>query len=145
LIPGLEQARFLRYGQVHRNSYVLAPAVLRADLSLRAQPRTLVAGQLCGTEGYVEAIATGYLAGVFAAGLSRGEAQSPPPRATAMGSLLHYITHSSLQHYAPANMTLDLLPALESAPRDRELRRRQQCRRALAAHQVWLEAQPVPA
>lgn len=145
LIPGLEQARFLRYGQVHRNSYVLAPAVLRGDLSLRAQPLTFVAGQLCGTEGYIEAIATGYLAGVFAAGRARGAAQAPPPRTTAMGSLLHYITHSSLQDYAPANMTLDLLPALDAAPRDRDLRRRLQCRRALTAAQAWLEAEPVPA
>lgn len=140
LIPGLEQARFLRYGQVHRNTYLLAPAVLRDDLALRAQPRTLVAGQLCGTEGYVEAIATGLLAGVFAAGIARGVAAAPPPRASALGSLLHYITQAPLQDYAPANMTLDLLPPLEHAPRDRAARRQQQCARALAAAEAWRRA-----
>jgi len=145
LVPALERARFLRFGQVHRNSYLLAPAVLDGGLRLRAQPSLFVAGQLCGTEGYVEAIATGLLAGRFAAAAAAGEPLQPPPRATALGSLLHYITRSPLQHYAPANITLDLLPALPAPVRDRAARHQQQCSAALAAAESWLVAEEVPA
>ncbi|HWG37506.1 MAG TPA: methylenetetrahydrofolate--tRNA-(uracil(54)-C(5))-methyltransferase (FADH(2)-oxidizing) TrmFO [Terriglobales bacterium] len=138
LIPALEHARFLRYGQVHRNSYLLAPAVLDGALRLRAQPTIFVAGQLCGTEGYVEAIATGLLAGRFAAAAALGEPAEPPPRASALGSLLHYITRSPIQGYAPANITMDLLPALAIPERERARRHPLQCAAALAAADAWL-------
>ena len=135
LIPGLERARFLRLGQVHRNSYVNAPAVLDGRLRLRARPNVHLAGQLCGTEGYVEAIATGWLAGTFAA-----TAAPPPPRASALGSLLHYITQSPLEGYTPANITFDLLPPLDPPERDRARRHAQQCERGLQALSAWLDA-----
>ncbi|HVA64464.1 MAG TPA: methylenetetrahydrofolate--tRNA-(uracil(54)-C(5))-methyltransferase (FADH(2)-oxidizing) TrmFO [Terriglobales bacterium] len=144
LIPGLERARFLRFGQVHRNSYVQAPAVLDGKLRLRAQPSVFVAGQLCGTEGYVEAIATGYLAGVFAAAQAHRRTQAPPPRATALGSLLHYITQAPLERYTPANITFDLLPPLEQPERERGARHQRQCERALAALAGWLEPPGTP-
>ena len=138
LIPGLEQAHFLRFGQVHRNSYLQAPAVLDATLRLRACPGLFVAGQLCGTEGYVEAIATGFLAGVFAAAAAGGASVPPPPRATALGSLAHYIAHGPLPDYAPANISFDLLPPLPVPERDRALRHQRQCEAALAAFAAWL-------
>lgn len=145
LIPGLERARFLRFGQVHRNSYLAAPAVLTERLQFRRHPRVWAAGQLCGTEGYVEAIATGWLAGRFAAAAALGRTLAPPPRATALGSLLHYITASGAVGYTPANMTFDLLPPLESPVRAREQRHERQCARALADFAAWLLPQPEPA
>ncbi|MGH9488525.1 MAG: methylenetetrahydrofolate--tRNA-(uracil(54)-C(5))-methyltransferase (FADH(2)-oxidizing) TrmFO [Terriglobales bacterium] len=145
LIPGLERARFLRYGQVHRNSYLAAPAVLNERLQFRSAGQIWSAGQLCGTEGYIEAIATGWLAGQFAAAAVRGEEPAPPPRATALGSLLHYITHASAATYAPANITFDLLPPLDAPERDRGRRRQLQCRRALMALESWLPQVCTPA
>lgn len=140
LIPGLGQARFLRFGQVHRNSYLEAPSVLTPDLRLRARPSVWIAGQLCGTEGYVEAIATGWLAGTFAAAAAHGERLTPPPRTSALGSLLHYMVHADPSAYVPANITFDLLPALDPPERDRETRRRRQCEAALTALRAWLPA-----
>ncbi len=156
MIPGLEQAEFLRFGQIHRNTYVNAPALLAETLQLRHQPNLFLAGQLCGTEGYVEAFATGLMAGIHASRLAlnrtgsglarpdsigaRGLPLIPPPRETAMGSLVHYISHSDPAHYQPANIAFDLLPPLEGEPtRDRKRRHRLQCERALAAFGSWLE------
>ena len=113
LIPGLENARFLRYGQIHRNTYINAPTLLRETLQMKAHPRVLFAGQICGVEGYVESIATGLMAGVHAAALVRGGDLVPPPRASAFGSLTHYVTHADAKNFQPANITFDLLPALE--------------------------------
>src|ERR1043166_2186807 len=92
LIPGLENARFLRFGQIHRNTYINSPVLLTPALQMKAHPSILFAGQLCGVEGYVESIATGMLAGINAAVLVAGETPVAPPRATALGSLVHYIT-----------------------------------------------------
>src|SRR6185312_8766911 len=94
LIPGLENATFLRYGQIHRNTYINAPALLTETLQLRAQPAILIAGQLSGVEGYTESIASGLLAGRYAAALAREIQPAPAPRASANGSLIHYITHA---------------------------------------------------
>jgi methylenetetrahydrofolate--tRNA-(uracil-5-)-methyltransferase len=142
-IPGLEHAEFLRFGQIHRNTYINAPRLLRADLSLRAAPNVFVAGQLCGVEGYVECIATGFLAGVALAQRVAGADFTPPPRATALGSLLHYISHADSGNYQPANISFDLLPPLEGLPRaiarDRRARRARQCERALADLQEWIQ------
>src|SRR6202161_936617 len=89
MIPGLENATFLRYGQIHRNTYIHAPSLLTETLHLRAHPSALIAGQLSGVEGYTESIAGGLLAGRFAAALARGEQPTPAPRLTANGSLSH--------------------------------------------------------
>ncbi|HWP85026.1 MAG TPA: methylenetetrahydrofolate--tRNA-(uracil(54)-C(5))-methyltransferase (FADH(2)-oxidizing) TrmFO [Terriglobia bacterium] len=143
LIPGLEQAEFLRYGQIHRNTYINAPALLRPTLQLRAEPRLFFAGQICGVEGYVESIATGMLAGIYAARLVGSEGELlPPPRATALGSLCHYITHADPRNYQPANMTFDLLPPLCAAtPKlSRRERHARQCQIALAKLEEWLHA-----
>jgi methylenetetrahydrofolate--tRNA-(uracil-5-)-methyltransferase len=142
-IPGLENAEFLRYGQIHRNTYINAPRLLRPDLSLRDAPHVFIAGQLSGVEGYVECIATGLLAGLAMAHRLQREVFTPPPRTTALGSLVHYVTHADAANYQPANISFDLLPPLDGLPRqlarDRKARRERQCERALADLSWWLE------
>ena len=163
LIPGLENAEFARLGQIHRNTYINSPRLLQPDLSFRSAPDIFVAGQLSGVEGYVECIATGLLAGLALAARASREADAgdagtssarpgpnaarsytPPPRTTALGSLVHYITHASPTNYQPANISFDLLPPLEGPPRaiarDRRARREKQCARALADFAGWLSA-----
>ncbi|HMB83021.1 MAG TPA: methylenetetrahydrofolate--tRNA-(uracil(54)-C(5))-methyltransferase (FADH(2)-oxidizing) TrmFO [Terriglobales bacterium] len=137
LIPGLERARFLRYGQIHRNTYINAPTLLNPTLQMKAHPHVLFAGQICGVEGYVESIATGLMAGLNAAALATGGELMPPPRATAFGSLVHYITQAENKNFQPANITFDLLPALETPVRDRKERHRQQCELALREFDGW--------
>jgi len=139
LIPGLENARFLRYGQIHRNTYINGPTLLRETLQMKAHPKVLFAGQICGVEGYVESIATGLMAGAYAAELALGGELVPPPRASAFGSLIHYVTHADAKNFQPANITFDLLPALEKKIRDRKERRRLQCELALKEFDEWME------
>src|SRR3989454_2968924 len=137
LVPGLENARFLRYGQIHRNTYINTPTLLTPTLQMKRHPHVLFAGQICGVEGYVESIATGLMAGVNAAALAADSEPVPPPRATAFGSLIHYITQADPRNFQPANITFDLLPALATRVRDRKERHRQQCQTALNAFQGW--------
>jgi methylenetetrahydrofolate--tRNA-(uracil-5-)-methyltransferase len=138
LIPGLESARFLRYGQIHRNTYINSPTLLNATLQMKAHLHVLFAGQICGVEGYVESIATGLMAGVNAATLATGGELTTPPRATAFGSLVHYITQAEIKNFQPANITFDLLPALDRKIRDRKERHRLQCELALREFGDWL-------
>ena len=140
LIPGLENAKFLRYGQIHRNTYINAPTLLQETLQMKAHPRVFFAGQICGVEGYVESIATGLLAGMHAAALVSGADVSPAPRASAFGSLTHYVTHANARNFQPANITFDLLPPLEKKIRDRKERHRLQCELALSEFDRWLES-----
>jgi methylenetetrahydrofolate--tRNA-(uracil-5-)-methyltransferase len=182
LIPGLENARFLRYGQIHRNTYIQAPllldeclrlnpcaaatnkaalnknAVILSDRSVAKgvegpassfrAPTILFAGQLAGVEGYTESIATGLLAGLYAAALVRGEEPIPAPRSSALGSLVHYITHADPKDFQPANITFDLLEPLEEELRkrirDKKERHRLVCERALAAFDAWWSVIPHP-
>ncbi len=148
LIPGLENARFLRFGQIHRNTYICAPVLLDENLRLKKDPGILFAGQLSGVEGYTESIATGMLAGIYAAAMARGEEPAPVPRATALGSLVHYITHADPKNFQPANITFDLLEPLEEElrkkVRDKKERHRIVCERSLAAFDVWWGAVPRP-
>jgi methylenetetrahydrofolate--tRNA-(uracil-5-)-methyltransferase len=113
------------------------------------RPEVFVAGQLSGVEGYVECIATGLLAGLALAARSGGEEFSPPPRTTALGSLVHYVTHADPRNYQPANIAFDLLPPLEGTPRavarDRKRRRQAQCDRALRDLTGWLQSSHRPA
>jgi len=139
LIPGLENARFLRYGQIHRNTYINGPALLRETLQMKAHLRIFFAGQICGVEGYVESIATGLLAGMHAAAFANGDEPLPPPRASALGSLTHYVAHADAKNFQPANITFDLLPPLETKIRDRKERHRRQCELALREFDLWME------
>ena len=139
LIPGLENARFLRYGQIHRNTYINSPTLLSSTLQMKAHHNVLFAGQICGVEGYVESIGTGLMAGMNAAVLAAGGEPAPPPRATAFGSLVHYITQAESKNFQPANITFDLLPALDRKVRDRKERHRLQCELALHEFEAWLQ------
>jgi methylenetetrahydrofolate--tRNA-(uracil-5-)-methyltransferase len=141
LIPGLENAKFLRYGQIHRNTYICAPVLLDELLRLKSEPRILFAGQISGVEGYTESIATGMLAGIYAASLARGDEPMTVPRGTALGSLVHYITHADAKDFQPANITFDLLEQLEEEVRkkvrDKKERHRMVCERALGKFEGW--------
>ena len=142
LIPGLENATFLRYGQIHRNTYIHAPSLLTETLQLKAHPTIMIAGQLSGVEGYTESIASGMLAGRYAAAIAQGRTPTPAPRASANGSLTHYITHAETKKFQPANITFELLPPLEpelrKKMRDKKERHKLQCNRALEAWDSWL-------
>lgn len=133
MIPGLANAEFLRFGQVHRNTFINALALLSTTLQLRFNPNIFFAGQISGVEGYVESIATGFLAGRGAAALALGHPIRIAPRATALGSLTTYVSGADPTRYQPANITFDLLPKLENPPRDKKQRYAEVCRRALAA------------
>ncbi len=143
LIPGLENAEFLRYGQIHRNTYINAPALLNGTLQLRADAKLFFAGQISGVEGYVESIATGLLAGRFALALATGQPLTPLPRETALGSLCHYISSADPRHYQPANIAMDLFPPLDISTgnalrHDKPARHAAICRRAQAALEEYL-------
>jgi len=136
MIPGLERAEFLRYGQIHRNTFINAPTLLTNTLQLRTNPRILFAGQISGVEGYVESIATGLIAGRHAAELASDAETRAFPRATAIGSLCAFVSGADARNYQPANITFDLLPALDEPARlrfrrDKKARHAEICRRAL--------------
>ncbi len=145
LIPGLQNARFVRYGQIHRNTYIESPRLLDQTLTMKEHPRLLFAGQISGVEGYTESMAMGMLAGLYAARRAQGFPVTPVPRGTALGSLVNYITRAELKHFQPANITFDLLEPLEEEARrkirDKRERHRLQCERALAAFDVWWSEQ----
>jgi methylenetetrahydrofolate--tRNA-(uracil-5-)-methyltransferase len=141
LIPGLENAEFLRFGQIHRNTYINSPELLNATLQLRDHSNVFFAGQISGVEGYVESIATGLAAGRLAAEYVAGRELKPFPRETAIGSLLHYISHADPKRYQPANIAFDLLPALENPSRDRRERQIAVCERAARSFAEYVAAQ----
>jgi methylenetetrahydrofolate--tRNA-(uracil-5-)-methyltransferase len=116
LIPGLEDATFLRLGQIHRNTYIDAPRILGPTLALRLRPDLYFAGQLAGTEGYVENIATGLVGGINAGRRHRNLPEWTPPRETAMGALIRYVT-TPQKHFAPMNINFGLLPPIEGSRR----------------------------
>jgi methylenetetrahydrofolate--tRNA-(uracil-5-)-methyltransferase len=145
LIPGLEQAEFVRFGMVHRNTYVNGPAVLRETWQVRSSPSLFFAGQMSGVEGYVESAAAGLLAGLNAARLTRGERLSTPPRTTAIGALAHYVSHADPAHYEPSNITFGIMQAPPSPPRDKLAKRLAMSARALADLQAWIDARSTQA
>jgi len=120
MIPGLERAEFVRLGSLHRNTFVNAPALLLPSLQVIGRRKLLLAGQIVGVEGYVESAATGLLAGLNVARLLRGEAPLAPPRTTALGSLLGYITHRGKKAFQPMNANYGLFPPLSGSLRGRE-------------------------
>jgi len=146
MIPGLENARFLRYGQIHRNTYICAPRVLTQTLNMKENTGIFFAGQISGVEGYTESIATGMLAGMYAAIQAQGGTPEPVPRETALGSLVHYITQADAGRFQPANITFDLLEPLDDETRrrvrDKRERHRMQCELALRVFEGWLDTMP---
>jgi methylenetetrahydrofolate--tRNA-(uracil-5-)-methyltransferase len=137
LIPGLHQAEMLRYGSLHRNTFILAPLLLRETLQFRGDPGVFIAGQLTGVEGYLESAATGLLAGINAVRLARDEPPCTPPATTMLGALLRYITQADPKTFQPINANFGLLPPLAQVVRDRSLRNRLLVERALSAFRVW--------
>ena len=142
MIPGLENAEFLRFGQIHRNSYIHAPRLLNSTLQSRKRPELFFAGQICGVEGYIESIATGLLAGINASRLAEGRELLTPPRSTACGSLVHYVASGTAEDFQPANISFGLLsPASLDLHRirDRKERHRVQVEEALKNMDQWIE------
>ena len=143
LIPGLEQAEFVRFGMVHRNTYINGPTVLRETWQTRRRPNLFFAGQISGVEGYVESAASGLLAGLNAAALVRGEAPVALPRTTAIGALAYYVSHASAATYQPSNITFGIMPPPDEGTArrlKREERKTATSARALSALDAWLGA-----
>jgi len=124
-IPGLERAEFLRLGQIHRNTYIDAPSILGPTMAARQDPRVFFAGQLAGTEGYIENIATGLVAGVNAARAVRGASPWIAPSETAIGALCRYVSEPR-KHFAPMNINYGLFPPLAGARRMGKREKQQQ-------------------
>jgi methylenetetrahydrofolate--tRNA-(uracil-5-)-methyltransferase len=137
MIPGLEQAEFVRFGMVHRNTYICGPRVLRPTWQTRVRDDLFFAGQVSGVEGYVESAASGLLAGRNAAALAVGRPLAVPPRTTAIGALAHYVSHADPAHYQPTNITHGIMAALPDPPRDKARKKALIAERALAALDEW--------
>jgi methylenetetrahydrofolate--tRNA-(uracil-5-)-methyltransferase len=142
MIPGLEQCEFLRYGSVHRNTFLNAPRVLQATLQARKRSTLFFAGQITGVEGYVESAATGLLAGMNAYALRRGGPLRTPPATTALGALVRYIAEANPETFQPMNINFGLLPALARRVRVKKERRAAMVARALAALEQWQLSAP---
>jgi methylenetetrahydrofolate--tRNA-(uracil-5-)-methyltransferase len=140
MIPGLADAEFLRYGSIHRNSYVNSPAALAPHLALRDAPTTLLAGQLTGVEGYTESTATGILAAVNLARLLRGDAPALPPTTTMLGALYRYLREADPRHFQPMNANFGLVDDLPERVRDKAEKRERLAARALADFARWRDA-----
>jgi methylenetetrahydrofolate--tRNA-(uracil-5-)-methyltransferase len=143
LIPGLENAEFVRFGMIHRNTYINGPTVLRPTWQTRLRDDRFFAGQISGVEGYVESAASGLIAGRNAAAVAMGHAPSAPPRETAIGALGFYVSHANPRHYEPTNITFGIMPALTSrpgarVPKSKGDRKLAYAARALAALDDWM-------
>jgi methylenetetrahydrofolate--tRNA-(uracil-5-)-methyltransferase len=139
-IPGLGGAEFLRFGSIHRNSYVNSPASLTPHLSLRSDPRLLFAGQLTGVEGYTESTATGLLAAINLDRMLRGSDPVLPPATTMLGALYRHLREADPAHFQPMNANFGLLEELAVVPRDKARKREEYAARALAEMRAWMDA-----
>jgi methylenetetrahydrofolate--tRNA-(uracil-5-)-methyltransferase len=138
MIPGLERARFLRFGSLHRNTFIHSPTLLEKTLQFKKDPRVFFAGQITGVEGYVESTAMGLLAGINAARMAKGDALIIPPPTTAIGSLVHYITDPRVKQFQPMNVNFGLFPPLDGRMKGRE-RKRMMSQRALRDLEEWVQ------
>ena len=144
MIPALHSAEIVRYGVMHRNTFVNSPRVLHPTYQTRVREDLFLAGQMTGVEGYVESAAAGLIAGINAARLALGERPVVPPAETMLGSLARYITSADPEHFQPMNANFGLLPPLPERVRGKEARRKAQVERALEAISKWVPAvQPV--
>lgn len=140
LIPGLQEAEFLRWGQIHRNAYLNAPAVLTPHLSLRDDPTMLFAGQLTGVEGYTESMATGLIAGLNLARMLDGAEPAVPPPTTMLGALYRYLREADPRHFQPMNANFGLVDPLDSDVRDKRRKKELMAERALSDLRTWSES-----
>jgi methylenetetrahydrofolate--tRNA-(uracil-5-)-methyltransferase len=141
MIPGLEQAEFLRFGSIHRNSYLNAPAALTPHLALRDDPQMLFAGQLTGVEGYTESTATGLLAGINLARLLAGDEPVLPPTTTMLGALYRYLRDADPAHFQPMNANFGLVDDLGVRVKDKRAKKEQLAERALGELAAWRDAE----
>lgn len=143
LIPGLQDAEFLQFGQIHRNTYICSPRVLGATMQMRERPNVFFAGQITGVEGYVESVAMGWLAGVNAARLAFGQELLEAPPQSATGALARYVSHAETKNFQPVNITFALLPPLpepaKRGMRKKRERRQLQVELALKEWAEWLQ------
>jgi len=137
MVPGLEQAEFVRFGMIHRNTYINGPTVLDETWQTRSRRDLFFAGQVSGVEGYVESAASGLIAGRNAARLVRGQKPLAPPRTTAIGALGYYVSHAESRYYQPSNITFGIMPPLEKAPRQKQARQLALSERALRDLEAW--------
>jgi len=137
MIPGLAASEFLRFGTIHRNSYLNSPASLTPHLSLRDDPMTLFAGQLTGVEGYTESTATGLVAGANLSRLLHGLEPVMPPPTTMLGALYRYLREADPRHFQPMNANFGLVEPLMEEPRDKAKKRAMIAERALADMERW--------
>jgi methylenetetrahydrofolate--tRNA-(uracil-5-)-methyltransferase len=140
MIPGLENAEFLRFGSIHRNSYLNAPAALTPHLSLRDDPQVLFAGQLTGVEGYTESTATGLLAGINLSRILAGEEPVVPPTTTMLGALYRYMREADPKHFQPMNANFGLVDDLGVRIKDKRAKKEKTAERALAHIAEWRDA-----
>ena len=140
LIPGLENAEFLRFGSIHRNSYLNAPAALAPHLALKNDPRVLFAGQLTGVEGYTESTATGLMAGMNLSRLLAGEEPVVPPPTTMLGALYRYLREADPRHFQPMNANFGLVDELPGRVKDKRRKKEMLAERALADMEAWRDA-----
>jgi methylenetetrahydrofolate--tRNA-(uracil-5-)-methyltransferase len=133
MIPGLEAAEFLRFGSIHRNTYLNSPAALTSYLAAKDDAQLLFAGQLVGVEGYTESLGSGLLAGVNLARMLRGHVPQVPPRDTMLGALVRYVHEADAGRFQPMNANFGLLPPLVPHIRDKRRKRQLLAQRALAA------------
>jgi len=140
MIPGLAEAEFLRYGSIHRNSYLNSPAALTAHLSARDDQTVLFAGQITGVEGYTESSATGLIAGINLSRMLNGADPVVPPESTMLGALYRYLREADPKHFQPMNANFGLLDDLPEKIRDKKKKREMFAERALAAMSEWVEA-----
>ena len=139
MIPGLENAQFVRYGQMHRNTYICAPGILNASLQMINHPSIFFAGQLCGVEGYMGNIAAGLLAGINAARFIQGKELITLPPEMVSGALFQYITTAEQKHFQPMKANFGILPPLENSPRSKRERYTRYAQRALETATVFFE------
>lgn len=144
MIPGLANAEFFRYGQIHRNAYLNAPACLTPHLSLRDDPLTLFAGQLTGVEGYTESTATGIIAAINLVRMLRGEEPAVPPPTTMLGALYRYLREADPRHFQPMNANFGLVEALGTEVRDKRRKKELLAERALADMAAWRDRVATP-
>lgn len=137
MIPGLEHAEFVRFGMIHRNTYINGPTVLNDTWQTRTRPDLFFAGQVSGVEGYVESAASGLIAGRNAALMSLGRTPQPAPRTTAIGALAYYVSHADPAHYNPTNITFGIIPPLDTPPRSKSERQLATSARALQELALW--------
>jgi len=145
LIPGLEQAEFVRYGVMHRNTFIKSPRVLLPTYQSRQRPDLFFAGQMTGVEGYVESAAAGLVAGLNLARLALGRETVIFPEESAIGSLAQYITHADADHFQPMNATFGLMPPLAEPVRDKPARKRALAERALSRLESFCRQQRIDA